>query len=430
MKFRDKYGFLSNMSDSPIALKYKGNVYRFRSVEAAYQSCKCMDRMGEFQQLSGPQAKRLGHQVPLRPDWDERKLDIMRQLVDMKFRQNPGLRQALLATGDEPIVEENDWGDTYFGTVNGVGENHLGKILMNARETFRLEAQKSAPEKTASTATAAGTKTLPATQAADAKAPGLSLCFTGQRPKDLMPDSKKAYYMASYAKFRKDLALYLDGMYAAGYRTFISGGAQGFDQIAFWAVDDLKAVHPDIRNVVYLPFKGQERKWLPYGDFGPNDYKRMVEKADNVVWTSEVQGIQVDLETGRNISRAMDQRNHAMVDDADIVIALYKDPNGVDPAKRGSGTNNCMLYARNTGVPVYQIVYDNDAAGMIAPRRAINIIAPVAERAPRKTPMWAAGKDYDGAVAVQRDTSDLDTACGNITSSQPGAETPYYDIDI
>lgn len=31
-------------------------------------------------------------------------------------------------------MEENNWGDKFWGTVNGVGENHLGKILMRIRD--------------------------------------------------------------------------------------------------------------------------------------------------------------------------------------------------------------------------------------------------------------------------------------------------------
>ena len=32
------------------------------------------------------------------------------------------------------IVEENTWGDTFWGVCKGVGENHLGKLLMEIRD--------------------------------------------------------------------------------------------------------------------------------------------------------------------------------------------------------------------------------------------------------------------------------------------------------
>ena len=40
----------------------------------------------------------------------------------------------LLATGDAKIVEGNTWGDVFWGVCNGVGENHLGEILMKVRQ--------------------------------------------------------------------------------------------------------------------------------------------------------------------------------------------------------------------------------------------------------------------------------------------------------
>ena len=31
------------------------------------------------------------------------------------------------------LIEGNEWGDTFWGTCDGIGENHLGKILMRIR---------------------------------------------------------------------------------------------------------------------------------------------------------------------------------------------------------------------------------------------------------------------------------------------------------
>lgn len=38
---------------------------------------------------------------------------------------------------DGHLEEGNTHGDKVWGTVNGVGENRLGKILMRLREEFR-----------------------------------------------------------------------------------------------------------------------------------------------------------------------------------------------------------------------------------------------------------------------------------------------------
>ena len=46
----------------------------------------------------------------------------------------PELRTKLADTEDEELIEGNTWNDTYWGVCRGVGENHLGKLLMEVRE--------------------------------------------------------------------------------------------------------------------------------------------------------------------------------------------------------------------------------------------------------------------------------------------------------
>lgn len=61
----------------------------------------------------------------------------MEEVVRAKFSQNPDLARRLVDTCPRELAEGNHWGDTYWGTVNGQGENHLGKILMKVREELR-----------------------------------------------------------------------------------------------------------------------------------------------------------------------------------------------------------------------------------------------------------------------------------------------------
>ena len=63
----------------------------------------------------------------------------MSQVVRHKFTQHPELVKLLLATGDAELIEENNWGDKVWGTVNGVGQNQLGKILMDERDHWWAE---------------------------------------------------------------------------------------------------------------------------------------------------------------------------------------------------------------------------------------------------------------------------------------------------
>ena len=94
---------------------------------------------GVLTKLNPSEAKRLGRRVRLRSGWEQVKYDVMLDVVRAKFNQHPDLAQKLLATGDEELVEGNDWSDTYWGVCNGRGKNMLGKILMRVRAELRGE---------------------------------------------------------------------------------------------------------------------------------------------------------------------------------------------------------------------------------------------------------------------------------------------------
>ena len=131
-KFIGDYYFLSNFYEVPVTyekITYQNN-------EAAFQAQKTLDvnKRKDFAFLDPAAAKKYGRKVYLRSDWEEVKFNIMYEICKAKFTQNPELAQKLLATGEEELVEGNDWGDTIWGKVNGKGQNNLGKILMKIRE--------------------------------------------------------------------------------------------------------------------------------------------------------------------------------------------------------------------------------------------------------------------------------------------------------
>lgn len=68
-----------------------------------------------------------------RADWDEVKVDVMRNILRNKFNQHPSLKSLLLSTGDSKIVEDS--GSDYFWGQgkNGSGQNMLGVLLMDLR---------------------------------------------------------------------------------------------------------------------------------------------------------------------------------------------------------------------------------------------------------------------------------------------------------
>lgn len=134
-KFENKYRFLSNFY--PVDVAYCGVVYP--TVEHAYQAAKTLDPEGRASILSAAtpaEAKRMGRKVPMRRDWEKIKVDVMRELLYMKFTQVK-MKRMLLATGDRHLEEGNDWGDTFWGVCRGRGQNKLGELLMEIRFELR-----------------------------------------------------------------------------------------------------------------------------------------------------------------------------------------------------------------------------------------------------------------------------------------------------
>lgn len=94
----------------------------------------------QIRQVKTPKdAARMGRDRsrPLRPDWEQVKDDIMRKAVLCKFETHADIREVLLSTGDERIVENSPI-DYYWGCgADGSGKNRLGEILMEIREQLR-----------------------------------------------------------------------------------------------------------------------------------------------------------------------------------------------------------------------------------------------------------------------------------------------------
>jgi ribA/ribD-fused uncharacterized protein len=134
--FRGEYNWLSNFFRCDVVLD--GEVYR--TVEHAYQAAKTTNpaERAKVRSLANPVfAKRAWKKVTLRPAWESVKLDVMLGFLRQKFAPGTSLAEKLLATGDAHIEEGNHWGDRYWGTVDGKGANHLGRLLMQVRDEVR-----------------------------------------------------------------------------------------------------------------------------------------------------------------------------------------------------------------------------------------------------------------------------------------------------
>lgn len=74
--------------------------------------------------------------LPLRSDWEQVKDDVMRKAVLQKFRTHADIREILLTTVEEVLVENSPI-DYYWGCgKDGSGKNKPGQILMEVREIY------------------------------------------------------------------------------------------------------------------------------------------------------------------------------------------------------------------------------------------------------------------------------------------------------
>lgn len=170
---RDPWGFFSNFS------RHSVRVYgrTWATSEHAFQAMKYYPHRPDLVewvrgQTSPGKAARAGRDTskPIRKDWDDlpdlehaarvdtiaqpddgvyrpgvqaeplfaRTKDvIMYEVCLAKFQQHPDLRDALVGTGVQKIVEDAI-GDPYWGWgASRVGENKLGRVLMAVREALR-----------------------------------------------------------------------------------------------------------------------------------------------------------------------------------------------------------------------------------------------------------------------------------------------------
>ena len=127
---------------------YMGNFYRARMfiygrwwnwVESPYQAEKSLDRAEQdliWQAQKPMEARDLGQKVKIREGWDLVKDMVMYDCVMAKFLQHKNIRDQLIATGDEELIEDTTTSnDMYWGCgKDGTGQNHLGQILMRVRK--------------------------------------------------------------------------------------------------------------------------------------------------------------------------------------------------------------------------------------------------------------------------------------------------------
>lgn len=149
-----------------------------------------------------------------------------------------------------------------------------------------------------------------------------TVCFTGHRPDKIggynennsTADGVKRALLEQITKFAND-----------GFTEFISGGALGVDTWAAEAVLEVKKSHPQVKLTIARPFPSQDSKWFQESK---DRFKAFCDASDRVV----------DVSPDPYSPQKMMLRNEWMVDNADVVLAIWDGSPG--------GTGNCVRYAK------------------------------------------------------------------------------------
>ena len=121
--------------------------------------------------------------------------------------------------------------------------------------------------------------------------------------------------------------------YECGCRTFVTGGALGFDTLAAKEIIRFRLSHPDVRFLIILPCKNQSDAW---SDSQINLYEYTLYNADEVEYVCD------EYKDG-----CMKLRNSRLVECCDMLIAYVSRPY--------SGAAQTVRMAEKVGKKVYNL---------------------------------------------------------------------------
>ncbi len=152
-----------------------------------------------------------------------------------------------------------------------------------------------------------------------------TVCFTGHRTLPRGDELKRIIGVVDSM---------ISAAYSKGYRTFIAGGAIGFDTLAACRVIVAKKRLPDIKLWLALPCRNQTERWTRTSDLAL--YKRIMASAERV-----------DYITDFYTDSCMLERNRFMVDQSSLCIAYCINEKG--------GTAYTVNYAKKKGLGILNI---------------------------------------------------------------------------
>ena len=121
--------------------------------------------------------------------------------------------------------------------------------------------------------------------------------------------------------------------YSEGCRTFMCGGALGFDTIAAKEVIRFRMSHSDVRLILILPCVEQDANW---NEAQKNSYNFTLEAANEVIYTSD-----------SYTKTCMAVRNRYLAENCDILIAYA--------GRSNSGSAQTVRMAEKCGKRIYNL---------------------------------------------------------------------------
>lgn len=153
-------------------------------------------------------------------------------------------------------------------------------------------------------------------------------CFTGHR-KIAAQDIQK---------IEKQLDKIIEKLYQKGVIFYGAGGSYGFDMLAEMAVIRARNRHKEIKLILVLPCKNQEKYWT---EDNKTTFAEIKNQADKIVYTSEIYS-----------KDCMHKRNRHLVNFSGYCVAYLN--------KNSGGTAYTVNYARQKGLEIVNLCSVSD----------------------------------------------------------------------
>lgn len=151
----------------------------------------------------------------------------------------------------------------------------------------------------------------------------ITCCFTGHRSVPAA-DAEKITSQTEHA---------IRVLYGRGYRTFVCGGAIGYDQLCAETVLKLKSELKDIKLRLILPCQDQDKYFSMLQKAAYNEVKLLADSVE-VMYPAYTR-------------TCMHERNKKMVNESSVCIAYLK--------KNYGGTAYTVQFARQSGLIIYRV---------------------------------------------------------------------------